>query len=89
MCMGPSVISLQTAVFSVGSRVTNVTVFISPALLHVASLLRGAEAVPYTSSGGMTLYTGLNLMCLWEGVSSGSSYVARGPLFPLLTFNPI
>lgn len=37
MCMGPSVISLQTAVFSVGSGVTKVTVFISPALLHVAS----------------------------------------------------
>lgn len=67
-------IQLQVGALGVGPYNT-----VSPSLLPISMqflslLCRGCSLSLSFSSGGITLSFGIDLMCLWEEVSSGPSY---------------
>lgn len=67
MYVGPLVISLFTAIPSIGGRVPVITVSPSPMLFSMESLFCYTDFVQSTlspSSGGVVLYVGIDSGCL-------------------------
>lgn len=73
LCLGPSAVSLLAAGCQAGDGSCGYCVFIFPARFCVVPLCAvTVHSDLRSSSGGITLHIGIDLMCLWKVVSSRS-----------------